>query len=149
MAFGLGLERIAMVLFAIPDIRLFWSQDPRFLSQFAPQKAPTRYNSWRACWCVRSGGVRAGKEAARHHVQAVQQIPCLLQGRLLLAASNFHENDLFEIIRDVAGDLTEDVVKIDDFTHPTTQKRSNATGSTTGVWTGIWKTKRSTRCMVS
>src|SRR5437773_1978168 len=34
-AFGLGLERIAMLLFSIPDIRLFWSQDPRFLSQFS------------------------------------------------------------------------------------------------------------------
>lgn len=31
-AFGLGLERWAMKLFGIDDIRLFWSQDPRFLS---------------------------------------------------------------------------------------------------------------------
>ena len=33
-AFGLGLERLAMILFSIPDIRLFWTQDDRFLSQF-------------------------------------------------------------------------------------------------------------------
>lgn len=33
-AFGLGLERWAMKLYEIPDIRLFWSQDPGFLNQF-------------------------------------------------------------------------------------------------------------------
>ena len=34
-AFGLGLERLAMILFNIPDIRLFWTDDRRFHSQFA------------------------------------------------------------------------------------------------------------------
>ena len=33
-AFGLGLERIAMLIYQIPDIRLFFENDIRFLNQF-------------------------------------------------------------------------------------------------------------------
>jgi phenylalanyl-tRNA synthetase alpha chain len=34
-AFGLGMDRLAMILFDIPDIRLFAQNDLRFLHQFA------------------------------------------------------------------------------------------------------------------
>ena len=34
-AFGMGLERLAMSLFALPDIRLLIENDQRFLAQFA------------------------------------------------------------------------------------------------------------------
>jgi phenylalanyl-tRNA synthetase alpha chain len=34
-AFGLGMDRLAMILFNIPDIRLFTQNDLRFLKQFA------------------------------------------------------------------------------------------------------------------
>jgi phenylalanyl-tRNA synthetase alpha chain len=37
-AFGLGLERLAMYLFGISDIRIFWSEDDKFLSQFSSGK---------------------------------------------------------------------------------------------------------------
>ena len=33
-AFGLGLERIAMLRHGVPDIRLLWENDLRFLRQF-------------------------------------------------------------------------------------------------------------------
>jgi phenylalanyl-tRNA synthetase alpha chain len=34
VAFGLGLERLCMIMFDIPDIRLLWTDDPKFLTQF-------------------------------------------------------------------------------------------------------------------
>lgn len=44
-AFGLGLERWAMQLYEIPDIRLFWSKDEGFLNQFITDDihAPIKY----------------------------------------------------------------------------------------------------------
>lgn len=33
-AFGLGLERLAMIMFDIPDIRLFWTNNHKFTTQF-------------------------------------------------------------------------------------------------------------------
>jgi len=51
-AFGLGVERLAMVLFDIPDIRLFWSTDDRFLSQFQPGKITkfVPYSKYAPCY---------------------------------------------------------------------------------------------------
>ena len=33
-AFGMGVERVAMLRYGIPDIRLMFENDPRFLAQF-------------------------------------------------------------------------------------------------------------------
>ena len=33
-AFGIGVERVAMLRYGVPDIRLFFENDPRFLAQF-------------------------------------------------------------------------------------------------------------------
>ena len=35
-AFGMGIERIAMLKYEIDDIRLFFENDLRFLQQFSP-----------------------------------------------------------------------------------------------------------------
>jgi phenylalanyl-tRNA synthetase alpha chain len=33
-AFGIGLERITLLYYRVPDIRYFWMNDLRFLEQF-------------------------------------------------------------------------------------------------------------------
>ena len=40
-AAGLGLERLAMKLYGIPDIRLFWSEEKAFQNQFKVENPET------------------------------------------------------------------------------------------------------------
>ncbi|SJL00400.1 related to MSF1-phenylalanine--tRNA ligase alpha chain, mitochondrial [Armillaria ostoyae] len=99
-AFGLGLERIAMVLYSIPDIRLFWSTDTRFLSQFKQGEISKfkPYSKYPSCF----------KDVSFWTAQDI----------------SVHENDFCDLVRDVAGDLVEDVKKIDSFVHPKTNRTS-------------------------
>jgi len=47
IAFGLGIDRLAMIFFEIPDIRLFWSDSDKFLEQFKySDKKITEYNKF-------------------------------------------------------------------------------------------------------
>lgn len=112
-AFGIGLERIAMLLFDIPDIRLFWSQDQRFLSQFGAKKPMQRFvpfSKFPECYKDVSFWIRGTSNSAGGGSHA--------------NAHDFHENDVMEIVRDVAGDLVEDVRLTDEFTHPQSRKKS-------------------------
>ena len=97
-AFGLGLERLAMILFGIPDIRLFWSEDPRFHSQFEAGKVTefVPYSKYPAC---------------------TKDITFWLP-------EDYHENTFFELARSVGGDLIEEVSEIDAFQHPKTGRQS-------------------------
>jgi len=104
-AFGLGLEGLAMVLFEIPDIRLFWTQDDRFHSQF------------------QGGGIVKFRPYSKYP-------PCMKDISFWTSMNSgmdtsFHPNDLNEVIRDIAGDLVEGVELIDHFVHPKTKRVSN------------------------
>jgi phenylalanyl-tRNA synthetase alpha chain len=81
-----------MVLFSIPDIRLFWSTDPRFLDQFKRGTiTPFRpYSRFPPCYKDVSFWT-AGKERER-----------------------IHDNDFCDVVRDVAGNFVEDVTLVSD-----------------------------------
>jgi phenylalanyl-tRNA synthetase alpha chain len=80
-----------MILFSIPDIRLFWSEDSRFLSQFEQGKINTfqPYSKYPSCF---------------------KDVSFWISQRGL-----FHENDFCDIIRDTAGDLVENVQRVSLF----------------------------------
>lgn len=104
-AFGIGLERIAMLLFDIPDIRWFWSTDKRFWKQFQ--------------------GFADNLDDLKQFVPFSSHPVCYKDVAFWLPnPSSFHENDIMEIVRGIAGDLVEDVQLIDDFTHPQTGRKS-------------------------
>lgn len=146
-AFGLGLERLSMVLFSIPDIRLFWTTDQRFHSQFSQGQITTfkPYSRYPECYKDMSFWLPVGSIGS-----ASEQVDSAGGGASAAGGKGrvFHENDYYEIVREVAGDLVETVSlvrplsplslplhrqiritdplprQIDEFTHPKTNRQS-------------------------
>jgi len=113
-AFGLGLERLAMRLYQIPDIRLFWSTDPGFLRQFD------------------AGEVATGdsKELAPIIYKEVSKHPaCINDISFWLPKNNeesYSENDFYDLVRSLGGDNVEHVELFDTFFHPKKKQTSHA-----------------------
>uniref|UniRef100_A0A7N9DCB3 Phenylalanine--tRNA ligase, mitochondrial n=1 Tax=Macaca fascicularis TaxID=9541 RepID=A0A7N9DCB3_MACFA len=102
-AFGLGLERLAMILYDIPDIRLFWSEDERFLKQF-----------------------RVSNMNQKVKFQPLSKYPPMINDiSFWLPSENYAENDFYDLVRTIGGDLVEKVDLIDKFEHPKTHKTSH------------------------
>lgn len=95
-AFGLGLERLCMILFNIPDIRYFWSTHDRFLNQF-----------------------KEGEIVEFKRYSLLPEIPRDISFWLVeenIVGDNWtEENDFFEIVRGIVGDWVEKVELMDKF----------------------------------
>ncbi|XP_014217449.1 probable phenylalanine--tRNA ligase, mitochondrial [Copidosoma floridanum] len=103
-AFGLGLERLAMCLYSIPDIRLFWSKDSGFLHQFITE------------------------DVYKHITYKPVSVypPCSNDISFWLPQEKTYcSNDFYDIVRDIGGDTVEQILLIDEFVHPKTKKTSH------------------------
>jgi len=87
-AFGFGLERIAMVKMNIPDIRIFWSDDPRITSQF--KNIDSQYKE-------------------------VSKFPMTYRDISFVVPKSMSLNNYYEIVRDYAGNLVEEVKLTDKY----------------------------------
>jgi len=97
-AFGIGLERLAMILYQIPDIRLFWTEDERFHSQF-------------------KNGDAIFVPYSKH--------PPVFKDISFWVGETYHENQFYELAREISKDLIEEIRLTDKFTHPKTEKTNN------------------------
>jgi phenylalanyl-tRNA synthetase alpha chain len=77
-----------MLLFSIPDIRLMWSEDERFLSQFKPNQITTfkRFSAYPPCYKDISFWIND--------------------------PATYHPNHFYDLVRNIAGDLVESVQQV-------------------------------------
>lgn len=92
-AFGIGLERLAMILYKIPDIRLFWSTDSGFLCQFHESKTTAQMEY---------------KPVSKFN-QCYMDVSFWLPDTYTL--ENFPVNSFYALVREAGGDLVEQVRK--------------------------------------
>ncbi|MDP2594242.1 MAG: hypothetical protein Q8P36_02815 [bacterium] len=86
-AFGFGLERLAIISMELPDIRLLWSEDERVKRQLVLGKAYAE----------------------------VSKYPPVVRDISFVVAKSFVPNDYFDLVREVGGDLVEEVALIDTY----------------------------------
>lgn len=86
-AFGLGLERLAIISTQLPDIRLLWSNDERVKKQLV------------------LGNIY--KEVSRY--------PAVIRDISFVVSKTFSPNDYFDLVRDVLGDMAEEVALMDEY----------------------------------
>jgi len=87
-AFGFGIERLAMVKMGIPDIRIFWSDDPRITSQF---------------------------KDINSKFKEVSKYPGTSRDISFIIDKNINLNNYYEIVRDFAENLIEEVKFLDSY----------------------------------
>ena len=87
-AFGFGLERLAMAKMNVPDIRVFWSEDPRITSQFK--------------------NLQSVYEEVSKYPMTYRDISFVVEKSTAL-------NNYYEMVRDAGGDLVEEVKLLDTY----------------------------------
>lgn len=86
-AFGFGLERLAIASMSLPDIRLLWSEDERVKRQ-----------------------MKLGQKFVE-----VSKFPPITRDISFIVNNDFVPNDYFDLIRDIGGDLVEEVALLDKY----------------------------------
>jgi phenylalanyl-tRNA synthetase alpha chain len=87
-AFGFGIERLAILSMELPDIRLLWSNDDRVKKQLV-----------------------LGQK-----FKEVSKFPAIIRDiSFIVDSATYQPNVYFDLVRDVVGDLAEEMALIDEY----------------------------------
>jgi phenylalanyl-tRNA synthetase alpha chain len=114
-AFGFGLERMAMILFNIADIRLFWTDDIKFTSQF------NQLTDFREITFKPYSNLDSTSRDISFFIPDTQI-------NIDIESGNFkwiNINDFFDLVRDTCGDNVENVALFDSFHNKKLNKYSH------------------------
>ncbi|ESN94226.1 hypothetical protein HELRODRAFT_68960 [Helobdella robusta] len=101
-AFGIGLDRLAMIQYHIPDIRLLWSEDRRFLDQFNVDNPETKIV-----------------------YKPISKYMCRQTDISFWITDSFVSSDFYDLVRSVGGDNIERVALIDIYSDVKTARTSH------------------------
>jgi hypothetical protein len=128
-----------MALFRIPDIRLFWSNDERSLNTVPfddrlisfDDNCHNLFLSLSIYYLSLSLSRRFLRQFAEHATKRditfvpYSKYPPIWHDVSFWLSESFHVNKFHELVRDLGGDLVEDVRLTDQFTNAKTQRTSN------------------------
>lgn len=110
-AFGLGLERLAMILFEIPDIRLMWVNSIKFISQFKSGTI-TKFKPYSVLDEI-SKDVSfyiPDNQTTINPTSKIEDVEKFTDKKTGIVRIWNRENDMCEIIRETANKIYPDVV---------------------------------------
>ena len=124
-AFGIGLERLAMLMFEVPDIRMLWTEVPGYKKSITNLISnlyddmgvrPEDHN----CHTMDISKVRNLRMPATYATN-----PPVIQHMSFFMKNKIEPNDVYDVVREISGEYIESVRIQDEFFHPKEKMKAN------------------------
>lgn len=118
-AFGIGLERLAMILFEIPDIRLIWVDSNKFLDQFKT-KTITKFKPYSilqsvdrdVSFFIPQEQVLQFSNDEKEEIEKIKDVEKFTDKKTGIVRIWKNENDMFDVIRETSNKIHSDIVSV-------------------------------------
>ena len=124
-AFGIGLERLAMLMFEVPDIRMLWTEVPGYKKSIT-NLISNLYDDM--------GVDPSSYDFSKMDISKVRNLrmpatyatnPPVTQHMGFFMKEKIEPNDVYDVVREISGEYIESVRIQDEFFHPKKKMQAN------------------------